>query len=83
MAIGLNLYLGSQSICFVGFWVSYCGWSCAWQPEYTPVYSDLSLYLIELLSLRVIARDGNLDSTRGYPAQSDPNGPDFTRPDKE
>ena len=33
MAIGLNLYLGSQSICFVGFWVSYCGWSYARQAQ--------------------------------------------------
>ena len=55
MAIGLNLYLGSQSICFVRIWVSYCEWSYAWQPEYTPVYSDPSFYLIELLSLRVTA----------------------------
>ena len=28
-------------------------------------------------------RDGNLDPIRGYPARSDPNGPDFTQPDKE
>ena len=28
-------------------------------------------------------RDGNLDPTCGYPARLDPNGPDFTRPDKE
>ena len=28
-------------------------------------------------------RDGNLDPTRGYPVRSDPNGPDFTRSDKE
>ena len=33
MAIGLNLYLGSQSICFVGVWVSYCGWSYARQAQ--------------------------------------------------
>ena len=33
MAIGLNLYLGSQSICFVGFWVSYYGWSYARQTQ--------------------------------------------------
>ena len=51
MAIGLNLYLGSQSICFMGFWISYCGWSYAWQPEYTHVYSNPSLYLTESLSL--------------------------------
>ena len=55
MTIGLNFYMGSQSICFVGFWVSYCGWSYARQPEYTPVYSNLSLYLTELLSLIVTA----------------------------
>ena len=45
MIIGPNIYLDSQSICFVGFWVSYCGWTYARQPEYTPVYSNLSLYL--------------------------------------
>ena len=33
MAIGLNLYLGSQFICFVSFWVSYCGWSYARQTQ--------------------------------------------------
>ena len=33
MAIGFNLYLGSQSICFVGFWVSYCEWSYAQQTQ--------------------------------------------------
>ena len=55
MAIGLNLYLGSQSICFVGFWVSYCGWSYARLLEHTPVYSNLSLYLLESLSFRVTA----------------------------
>ena len=33
--------------------------------------------------LFVGARDGNLDLTRGYPARPDPNGPDFTRLDKE
>ena len=30
MAVGPNFYLGSQSICFMGFWVSYCGWFYAW-----------------------------------------------------
>ena len=30
-----------------------------------------------------VGRDGNLDPTRGYLARPDPNGPDFTRPDKE
>ena len=30
-----------------------------------------------------MCRDGNLDPTRGYPIRPDPNGPDFTRPDKE
>ena len=29
------------------------------------------------------SRDGNLNPIRGYPARSDPNGPDFTRSDKE
>ena len=33
MAIGLNLYLGSQSICFAGFWVSYYGCSYARQTQ--------------------------------------------------
>ena len=31
----------------------------------------------------VFIRDGNLNPIRGYPARSDPNGPDFTRSDKE
>ena len=29
----------------------------------------------------MLARDGNLSPTRGYPVRSDPNGPDFTRSD--
>ena len=33
MAIGLNLHLGSHSICFVGFWVSYWGGSYAQQTQ--------------------------------------------------
>jgi len=41
MAIGPNLYLGLQPICFVGFWVSYCGWFYTQQPEYTPVTRTL------------------------------------------
>ena len=55
MIIGPNIYLDSQSICFVVFWVSYYGWSYARQPEYTPIYSNLSLYLTKLLSLKVTA----------------------------
>ena len=35
------------------------------------------------VSSSTLIRDGNLDPTRGYPARPDPNGPDFTRPDKE
>ena len=31
----------------------------------------------------IVDRDGNLNPTRGYPAWPDPNGPDFTRSDKE
>ena len=30
----------------------------------------------------VVARDGNLNPTRGYPVRLDPNRPDFTRSDK-
>ena len=30
-----------------------------------------------------MSRDGNLYPTREYPAQLDPNGAEFTRPDKE
>ena len=44
MAIGHNLYLGSQSICFVGFWVFYCGWFYTWQ---TQIY----LYFLTTFSL--------------------------------
>ena len=31
--VGLGSYLGSQSICFVGFWISYCEWSYARQAQ--------------------------------------------------
>ena len=45
MAVGPNFYLSSQSICFVGFWVSYCGWFYTWQTwicSYVPKYSSQS-----------------------------------------
>ena len=56
MAIGPNLYLDSQSICFVGFWVSYCGWSYARQAQIylcflTP--SSIPNRITHLLSLSV------------------------------
>ena len=35
------------------------------------------------MSYKFETRDGNFCSTRGYPAQSDPNGSGFTRSDKE
>ena len=40
-------------------------------------------HFVDHLELAIGIRDGNLDPARGYPARPDPNGPDFTRPDKE
>ena len=56
MAIGFNLYLGSQSICFVGFWVSYYGWSYVQQTQiyfYFLVPFSLPNRITHLLSLSV------------------------------
>ena len=36
-----------------------------------------------MLGRKYPTRDGNLDPIRGYPVRPDPNGPDFTRSDKE
>ena len=57
MAIGLNLFLGSQSICFVGFCVSYCGWFYARHTQihsYLPKPIFLPHKITPLLSLSVL-----------------------------
>ena len=57
MAIGLNLFLGSQSICFVGFCVSYCGWFYARHTQihsYLPKPIFLPHKITHLLSLSVL-----------------------------
>ena len=57
IAIGLNLYLGSQSICIVGFGFPTKGDPYAWKPRDTPVSTNPSLYLTKSLSffLRMVA----------------------------
>ena len=49
MAIGLNLYLRSQSIYFVGFGFSIVGGPMLGKPKYTSIYSSLPLFLTESL----------------------------------
>ena len=55
-AIGPNLYLGSQSICLVGFCVSYYGWSYAQQTQiqfYFLKPFSLPHRIVPLLSLSI------------------------------
>ena len=52
----LDSYLGSQSICFVGFWISYYGWSYARQAQicfYFLTHFILPHSITYLLSLSV------------------------------
>ena len=54
---------------------------CLWN---SPIPSLLPLFLSSMPQYySAMLRDGNLNPTRGYPAWPDPNGPDFTRSDKE
>ena len=46
-------------------------------------FKELVMKKKTMVSFTLLIRDGNLDPIRGYPVRPDPNGPDFTRSDKE